>query len=156
MFTVIAGGLAEVTDGNSDASNAAGAGIGILSLALTCVVFLYGLVLTFLLPAITMMYARTRDIASCLRLGEVFGIARKNMGDYLIIFLVLIGANLALSTIAGVLFVTVIGLCLAIPLALVSLPYFNVLAGHLCGQYMRSEPLPVASPPIPPAPLPPQ
>ncbi len=153
VFTVLAGGLAAVTDGNSNASDAAGAGIGVLSLALTCLVFLYALGLTVLLPAITMMYARTRNIAACLRVGEVFGFVRKNTGDYLIIFLVLIGVNLALSAIAGVLAVTVIGLCLAIPLTIVSLPYFNVLAGHLCGQYVRGEPLPVV---LPSAPLTPQ
>ena len=150
ILTIAAGGLAALTDGsNARTGDAAAAGFGILSLALTCLVLLYALFLGYVLPAATIQYARTKDIAACLRFGEIFAIARQNTGDYLLIFLVLIGVNFVLGAITSVLAITVIGLCLVIPLALVALPYFNVLVGHLCGQYARSTPTTsTATPPL--------
>lgn len=133
-------GIATVASGASSdsAQNAAGAGIGIVSLALSCLSIVYAVFFLYLYPALFIQFARTKDIAACLRLGEIFAIARKNSGDYIMIFLVLIGVSIVFSIIGGILAITVVGLCLLIPLGLLATPYLNVVIAHLCGQYDRS------------------
>jgi hypothetical protein len=130
--------VASTVESSESASSAAGAGIGVISLALSCLSILYAVFFVYLYPAIFIQFARTRDIAACLRVGEVFAIARKNSADYILIFLVLIGISLALSIIASILAITVVGLCLLLPLSLVATPYINVVIAHLCGQYDRA------------------
>jgi hypothetical protein len=136
MFTTA--GIATLASGSENASEAAGAGIGIISLALSCLSIIYAVFFLYLYPAIFIQFARTKDIAACLRLGEVFAIARKNSGDYILIFLVLIGVSLVFSIISSILAITVVGLCLLIPLGLLATPYLNVVIAHLCGQYDRA------------------
>lgn len=143
MFT--AGGIAAVTQNSDEINSAAGAGIGIVSLALGCLSIVYAVFILYVYPAIFIQFARTKDIAACLRLGEIFAIARKNSGDYIMIFLVLIGISLVFSIISSVLAITIVGLCLLIPLGLLATPYLNVVIAHLCGQYDRSVD-PVTSP----------
>lgn len=135
-FTIA--GIAAVTSGSESAEQAAGAGITIVSLGLSCLAFVYAIFLLYIYPATIIQYARTRNIAACLRVGEIFGIARKSSGDYIMIFLVLIGISLVFSIIASILAITVVGLCLLIPLSLLATPYINVVVAHLCGQYDRS------------------
>lgn len=140
ILTVVAGGFAALTQGGDSASagDAASAGFGILSITISCLSIIYVVFFQYLYPAIFIQFARTKEIAPCLRLGEVFAIARKSSGDYILIFLVLIGISLAISIIASILAVTVVGLCLLVPLALLATPYLNVVIAHLCGQYDRN------------------
>lgn len=138
ILTVFAGGIAAVTQNSDSMSDAAGAGFGIVTLAVSCLSIIYAVFFLYLYPALFIQFARTKDIAPCLRLGEVFAIARKNSGDYIMIFLVLIGISLVFSIIGSVLAITVVGLCLLIPLGLLATPYLNVVIAHLCGQYDRS------------------
>lgn len=139
ILTLVAGGMAAITSGASnDAEAAAGAGFGIVSLAISCLSIVYAVFFLYLYPALFIQFARAKDIAPCLRLGEVFAIARKNSGDYILIFLALIGVSLVFSIIATVLAITVVGLCLLIPLGLLATPYLNVVIAHLCGQYDRN------------------
>ncbi len=51
------------------------------STVLLCVVGVYGLALALLAPAIYIQLARTDTIAACLRLGELWAIARRTLGD---------------------------------------------------------------------------
>jgi len=131
-------GIATIASASENADQAAGAGISILSLALSCVAIIYAVFLVYLYPAIIIQFARSRDIAACLRISEIFAIARKNSGDYIMIFLVLIGVSLVFSIIGSILAITVVGLCLLIPLSLLATPYINVVIAHLCGQYDRN------------------
>lgn len=131
-------GIATVASGSESAEQAAGAGITFVSLGLSCLSIIYAVFFVYLYPAIIIQFARTKDIAACLRIGELFAIARKNSGDYIMIFLVLIGISLILSIIASILAITVVGLCLLIPLSLLATPYINVVIAHLCGQYDRN------------------
>jgi hypothetical protein len=139
IFGFLSAGIASVASTTSDnIDQTAGAGISVVALALSCLSIVYAIFFVYLYPAIIIQFARTKDIAACLRLGEIFAIARKNSADYIMIFLVLIGISLALSVIASVLAITVVGLCLLLPLSLLATPYINVVIGHLCGQYDRA------------------
>lgn len=141
VFTFAAGGMAALTSDNARASEAAGAGIGVLSIFLMCVIFVYSLFLAYVSPAVLMQFVKSGgDIGACLRLGEVFGIARRNTGDYLMIFVVVIALSFVLSLVFGALsLIPLLGLCLTIPLGLLVTPYVYAVVGQLCGQYMRQH-----------------
>ncbi len=140
IITIASGGLAAISGGAEELEGAAAAGIGVLTLALACLSALYGLFLAYLLPAIYIQYTKTRDIGACLRIGELLNIARANTGDYLIIFVVFIGLTFVFSLVVGVLnIIPCLGQILSLVISLLAAPYFGVLLGHLCGQYVRSN-----------------
>lgn len=139
IFSLATGGIAALSGGD-EVQGAAAAGIGVLGLALGCVALLYSLILAYISPALYIQYARTKDIGACLRIGEMLGIAQRNSGNYIMIFLVIIGMSILLSLIVGVLgIVPCIGWIVALIISLLLAPYFAVLIGHLCGQYARES-----------------
>jgi hypothetical protein len=136
LFSLATGGIAAMSGGSEDLQGAAAAGIGVIGLALACVALIYGLILAYITPAILIQYAKARDIGACLRIGELLGITRLNSGNYVMIFLVLIGMSILLSLVVGVLgIIPCLGWILALIVSLLLTPYFAVLIGNLCGQY---------------------
>lgn len=130
-LAVVGGGVASMLDGSGDLQDVAGAGISLLAVAVGCLAAVYGLFLGFLSPAIAIKYMRTRDIASCLRIGEILAIARRNTGQYLLAVVVVIAVSLALGLISGV--IPFLGILIALAVS----PYIQMLQGHLFGQYAR-------------------
>ncbi|MCL6648375.1 MAG: DUF4013 domain-containing protein [Chloroflexi bacterium] len=64
------------------------AGIAVaFSLLLSCVQFLYALLLQLLMPAIYLQYARTSSIPGALRVGEVIAVIRRVPGPVVLTFL---------------------------------------------------------------------
>jgi len=144
ILSVAFGGVAALSSrsgNNSDAASVAGAGVGILSLAFLCLIFLYALFLFYVYPALTIRFAQTRDIGACLQLGEIFALARRNTGDYVLIFVVLFGINFVAGLVSSVLISTLILACIGLPLAVIAQAYTNIVAGYLCGQYARDTSL---------------
>ncbi|MCS6848162.1 MAG: DUF4013 domain-containing protein [Anaerolineae bacterium] len=140
IATIASGGLAALSGDSEAMQSAAAAGAGVIALAVGCIAFIYSLLLTYLSPAIYIQYAKTRDIGACLRIGELLNIARVNSGDYLMIFIVLIGIVIVLSVIVGVLnVIPCLGQILSLVIAFLAAPYIVVLLGNLCGQYVRSN-----------------
>ncbi len=140
IATAASGGLAALSEGSDAAQGAAAAGIGVVALAIGCIALVYSLVLAYISPAVYIRYAKTKDIGACLRIGELLNIARVNTGDYLMIFVVLIGIAIILSLIVGVLnIIPCLGQILSVVLSLLAAPYIVLLLGHLCGQYVRSN-----------------
>jgi hypothetical protein len=122
-------GLSEV---NEDAA-AAGfmASFGLLG----CVSLIYAIIMLFLMPALTIQYARTDELAACFRFSEVIRIAREHMADIFIAFIVTIVATFALSLIFGVLgVIPCLGWIAAMLLSLAIGPYLLAVTGHLYGQ----------------------
>lgn len=140
VITAAGSGLAALSGGTERLGDAAVAGAGALAVAVSCLAALYGLFLTYLLPAIYILYAKTKDIGACLRIGELLGIARANTDNYLTIFVILIGFTFVFGLIAGVLnFIPCLGQILSLLIAFLAAPYLAVLLGHLCGQYARNN-----------------
>ncbi|MCL6510372.1 MAG: DUF4013 domain-containing protein [Anaerolineae bacterium] len=140
IFTVLGGGLAALSEDGGAVQDAAAAGFGVVGLVLTCLIFLYSLLLAYLSPAIYIRYTKTRDIGACLRIGELLSITRTNTGDYLLIFVVIIGIAFVVGLIAGVLnIIPCLGQILSLVIALVVTPYLAVLFANLCGQYVRNN-----------------
>lgn len=122
-------GLAEASD------EAATAGIVATFGVILCVGLIFALALFFLSPAIVIQYARTGEFGACFRLGEIWGIARDNLGDIVIAALASFLASLLLNTVIGVLAaIPCLGWVMAPLLALAAYPWLLTVTGHLYGQ----------------------
>ena len=112
-------------------SDASGAAVTTVWTCVGCLIILFSLALAFLIPSIYIQYTRTSDFGSLFRFGEVVAIARENVGDIFITFLVAVGAGLVLSLISTILSVTVCGGIIA---SLAGSAWITVASGHLYGQ----------------------
>ena len=68
-----------------------------------CLSVIFMFALFFISPAITIQYVRTNELGACFRFGEVFAIARENMGDIAIAAFTPFAASLVISTVLGIL-----------------------------------------------------
>lgn len=128
MFTFIpAAGL-----GASDSSAAQGVG-ALFGLTGGLLMFGLGLLLAFLTPAIIIQYARTGELGACFRFGDVFKIARENVGSILTMFIILIAAFFALAAVGGILTL----LCVGIVLLIVGPVWLGATQAHMTGQIGR-------------------
>ncbi len=129
VATVGFGGIAE---GNEDA---AAAGMMVTISVLSCLFLLFAVVMFFLNPAIVVQYVRTDDFGAVFQFGNVFGIARDNIGNILIAFLVTFGASFVLNLVIGTIaIIPCIGWIIAFVIAIAVTPYLIALTGHLYGQ----------------------
>jgi hypothetical protein len=96
-----------------------------------CFTILLALALAFLIPSIYIQYARTDDFGSLFRFGEVASIARENVVDILISFLVILVAGFALSLLSAILSITICGGIIA---TLAGNAWIYASSGHLYGQ----------------------
>ncbi len=125
-------GMGSLVDYNEDLAAA-----GLLStFGLTlCIGFIFVVVLFFVSPAIVIQYVRTDDFGATFRLGEVFGIAKENIGNILLVTLVTFAAVFVLNIIIGVVgLIPCIGWIATLIIGLLAGPYIIALTGHLYGQ----------------------
>lgn len=123
-----------VSVGTSDSSgNLSGAGIAGLGV-LGCLALLLGIALAFITPALYIQYARTGEFGPLFRFGEVMAIARENLADILIVIVVAIVANFAVSLVSSILFFTICG---PIIISLAGTAWVMFATGHLYGQIGR-------------------
>ncbi len=131
---IATGGLTSVADsGGGDVLGALGAvTIGLM----VCLLLLFSIALFFLSPAIVIQYVLTGDdFGACFRFGEVWRIARDNIANILIVFLVTFGISIAFSLVATVLnIIPCLGQIVFFILALFFGPYMSAVTGHLYGQ----------------------
>lgn len=111
-------------------------GIGILAL---CFLTLYGLALSFFLPAVLVNYARKGTFGSCFQIGEIVRVFSSNVGKYLTAWLVFLVASLVVSFVVGLVasllaFIPCLGWILAWILAGVGAVYPGLIGAHLFGQ----------------------
>lgn len=112
-------------------SSSGGAVAVVIWLIFGCFTILIAIALAFLIPSIYIQYARTDDFGALFRFGEVLAIARENLVDILITFLVALAASFVLSLIASVLTLTICGGIIAIYIGSF---WISVALGHLYGQ----------------------
>lgn len=107
---------------------------GEASLAGGCLSSLVSLAVGFFLPAAIARVATTGSFSAGLDIGTVVALVRRNVGDYLLVFVVIIAAS-----IVGVL--GLVALCVGI---LFTIPYAYLVTSHVYGQaYYRSQGGPV-------------
>lgn len=91
---------------------------------------LYMIFLGLIYPAITIKYALTESFSETLKAGELFQFIKNNLGQYLLVILVIIGFNMLLQTVGQI--------CCLISLA--GIFYTQLLSAHLYGQlYLESQ-----------------
>lgn len=103
----------------------------VLSILFSCIAILASIPLVFVVPTLTIRYARTGRLNDLFRFGEVIGETRDNLVDVLLAFIANIAASLVLSLAVGVLIITICGPIIALFLGQV---WVTVGTGHLYGQ----------------------
>ncbi len=100
-----------------------------------CLTLVFLVALFFLSPAIVIQYVRTNELGSTFRFGEVFAIAKENVGNIVLIALVTFGIAIVLNIVIGVLgLIPCIGWVAALIITVATGPYLTVVTGHLYGQ----------------------
>jgi hypothetical protein len=100
-----------------------------------CLFFILAIAWVFLGPAIIIQYVRHENLGACFRFSEVLGIARENIGDFLIVVLAVLGTNIILNSVSGTLFlIPCLGWIASPILTLVGLTWLAATGGHLYGQ----------------------
>jgi len=136
--SLIGGALA---GGRSDAGQFVGS---MLLICGNCLSFLYALLLAVVAPGITIAFARDEEITSGLQFRDIIAWTRVNIGQVLIVTLVVIAASFALSIVGSIVgtILCVVGLIVTVPLAILLTGLFQY---HLYGQLAVNYPYPVGS-----------
>ncbi len=71
-------------------------------LLVSCGLMIYGLLLSFLMPAVNLNFARKNTLGACFEFGEIWRIMSKNLGDYIVAWLIAIVIAVVASSIMGV------------------------------------------------------
>lgn len=131
--------------GNSDMEEIANAIAGIggaVFFCLLCVFFVYGLALSFIYPAVMVLYAREGTFAACFKFREVFDLIGKHSSPYITAWAVNIGISFAVSLVVGLVqtvlgFIPCVGWIAAIVITFGVIVYTSVVYAHLFGQFGR-------------------
>jgi len=125
----------------SNMRSAFGTGFIVITLGLTCLILLYGLLFAFIIPATYIQLARTGQIASAFNFAQMLVLIKGRSGDYVLIVLIPVVFGVAFTVFFGAInLIPFVGLCLTflvIPLFLIINPYITIVFGHLYGQLMR-------------------
>jgi len=114
----------------------------VLFLCLTCVLILYGLLLSILYPAILVLFAREGTFVSCFKLPEAFAMIRNNAAAFFTAWGLSLAASIGVGLIVGFInlvvgWVPCIGWIVGMALAIASSIYSTVAYAHLFGQFGR-------------------
>ncbi len=126
--------LPAMAGGNEDAAAALAGVSTLIYMFFLCLAMLLGLAVGLLGPAIKIQYLRHGSLGACLRFGEVFGIARENMGDMVMYMLGILGAGLIFAILLPL---SIITICGPIILYLAGPVWQITVSGHLTGQIAR-------------------
>ncbi len=122
------------TSGSGDAATAMGGIAAVTWTLLSCLIILMALLLALIGPAINLQYVRYGEFAACFRVGEVLGMVRDHIGDFLMIAVGLILANLLIGLIGTV---SIITICGPFFISLAGMFLIRLVSGHLVGQLGR-------------------
>ena len=142
----VAIGLPVLNGGLRDVGERELAGIFFGTFALSsCTIFIYGLLISFLMPAVYLNFARKGTFAACFEFGEIWRIMSKNLGDYIVAWLIIIVVGIAASFLIGIVggvlaFIPCCGWILSWVLLGVAGVYIMAVFGHLFGQIGEEPP----------------
>jgi hypothetical protein len=119
-------GAAALAEAGDDAANA----FGIISVCFTCVMVLWGLVIAAVSPAIMILFAEVGEFMAGFRFSEIFEIIRANVGNYIIVILLIWVAGLIAS----------FGVILCVIGVIFTQFWSYLVAGNLMGQLAAQEP----------------
>lgn len=113
---------------------------GALFAGLLCVIFLYGIFLSLVYPAILVMFAREGTFASCFKLREIVAMISQNTSAFLTAWGMSLVAGIGVGMIVGLASVVVgwipcVGWAAGLVLGLGSTVYASSVQAHLVGQF---------------------
>jgi hypothetical protein len=118
-------GTAVVADASEDAANA----LGVVSVCFTCVIVLWSLVIAAVSPAIMVRFAEVGEFMAGFRFSEIFDIIRANVGNYIIVILMIWVAGLIAS----------LGVILCVIVVIFTQFWSYLVAGNLVGQLAAEQ-----------------
>lgn len=135
---------------SEDLATALASVAGIVAIGLSCIVFLYGLLLVFLTPVIYLQYAGYGRIGACLRVGDIARFTLRNVGDLFLLLLIVVALSAGISLVASLIggvsnLIPCVGPVIAILFILATLPasvWLMAFQAHLIGQIGRKSGLP--------------
>jgi hypothetical protein len=119
-------GTAALAEASEDAANA----FGIISVCFTCVMVLWGLVIAAVSPAIMILFAEVGEFMAGFRFSEILEIIRANVGNYIIVILLIWVAGLIAS----------FGVILCVIGVIFTQFWSYLVTGNLVGQLAAQEP----------------
>jgi Protein of unknown function (DUF4013) len=135
--------LPSTAQGNSqNALAAVGTGFAVL---LGCVIFLYGLLLSVLYPAVQVNFARNGTFGSCFQIGNIIKLATSNLGNFVLAWLAYIVVGFVVGLVVGGIstilsIIPCVGWILALIITAVATPYTLIVYSHLFGQVGAQAP----------------
>jgi len=116
------------------------AGGGLVGFCLVCLMLLYGLVLSVLMPGLLVNYAHEGNFGSLFKVGAVFGKVRENAGSFFmawvvaLVFGIVVGIVLVfINVLIG--WIPCIGWIAVLLISMIAAPYTSAVYSHLFGQY---------------------
>lgn len=128
IILVCISGIATAATGatlDTASADVAGGAMGILSICLSFLMGLWGLVIGVLSPAIVIRFAETGQFNSAFQFGEVVSVAKANVGSYVIVLILLWVAIYIISP---------LGLIACVVGIIFTYFYAYLIAGNLLGQ----------------------
>jgi hypothetical protein len=131
---MVIGGM--MTGGN-EVAQIFGAG---LLICVGLLAFAYALFVVLITPAYTIAFAQDERIASGLQLTEIWRWTRDNIGQVIVVGIVVVLGSMAISVLASVVgsVLCFVGLIVTVPLSVLAISLFQY---HLYGQLAREHPL---------------
>jgi len=114
--------------GDSGAAGGLVALLPFIFICLGCVAAVYGIIAGLLSNAATLIYLNTGQLGNAFRVREVWALAQRHLGDFIMIWLATLVANLG---------VVVIGIITCGLGYLVGVPWLMFMQAHLLGQVCR-------------------
>jgi hypothetical protein len=120
--------------------NAMMTGAGFITFCLVCLILLYALVLTVLLPGILANFAQKRTFGSCFELGQVYRMVAAHGSTYFMVVLMIIVVGFVVGLVVGLVtgvvgLIPCIGWIVSLVITMLSVAYIGAVTGHLVGQY---------------------
>lgn len=110
-----------------------------LLVAVSCCLGLYGLLMSFVFPAVFINYSRQGTFGSCFQFGEIMRLVTANLGEYVTAWVITIGASLLVGLVLGaagmlVGWIPCIGWVMVWVLGAIAGAYLGAVYAHLFGQ----------------------
>lgn len=140
IMSATMGGLGAFTSGNySEGLTAATTGVGIL---FSCLMVVYGLALSFYMPAVLINFARKGTFGSCFEFSAIFAIVSRNLSKYLTAWVVALLAGIVVGIIISIVaaltsWIICIGWILSWLVGIVGAVYMLTIGVHLFGQVAK-------------------
>lgn len=131
--------IAASGQGDQSLNQGLAAGSAGLLIAVSCCIGIYGLVMSFVFPAVFINYSRQGTFSSCFQFGEIMRLISANLGEYATAWVITIAAGFVVGLVIGaagllVGWIPCIGWILVWVLSAIAGAYLGAVYAHLFGQ----------------------